>query len=229
VGDDWEARYEGVRRRIVALVDAHPRIVDVRLPACPAWTGRDLLGHLVGVASDLAACDVDGYASEAWTQRQVKTFRQDSVADLLALWDRAARGLRVAPPVASVPAIQLAVGDAIAHEADLLGALTSGLRVPDPDVSVAIQMGVARWRPVLAAASLPPLQIAVPGLRVWWLGRDDGRAVRLEVPGYELFRLLYGRRSRDQVSGLGWSSEPRPYLDAGLPFPFRWADHALED
>ena len=43
------------------------------------------------------------------------------------------------------------------------------------------------------------------------------------------FRALFGRRTRAQVEAFEWSTDPAPWLDAGLPFPFSWADTDLVD
>ena len=46
---------------------------------------------------------------------------------------------------------------------------------------------------------------------------------------HELFRALYGRRSRAQIEAWDWTNDPAPYLDAGLPFPFSQPRVDLED
>ena len=59
--------------------------------------------------------------------------------------------------------------------------------------------------------------------------RDDSRAVSVEAPAYDIFRALYGRRSYEQAAAWRWSGPSAPYIGAGLPFPFRWAESALVD
>ena len=222
-------RYDAVRRRVSSLIEGHQSASDIEVPACPGWTVGDVLRHLVGVARDLADNEVDGYTSESWTERQLVGLAGKSVPDLLSLWDDAARRLPAALPVADVPAVVLALGDAIVHEADLASAIAPARRVPEADVLAAIKTGVSRWRPALAASPAPPLRIAVRGDRDWWLGLDRGDSVTLDVQAYDLFRLLFGRRSRAEVGALGWSSDPTPYLDAGLPYPFKWSEASLDE
>lgn len=55
------------------------------------------------------------------------------------------------------------------------------------------------------------------------------KTITLSVPAYELFRALAGRRHADQVSQWDWSADPQQYIDAGLPYPFRWANSVLDD
>lgn len=229
VEDSWQSRYVSIQRRITELVDREPGVLDRMVPACPEWSGCDVVAHLVGVATALASGEVDAYASDEWTAALLDARRDESITDLLSAWAEAARALADAEPVGGLPAAMYAYGDALVHEADI-GAIAAGCpRVPQADVKVGTKSGIARWRPVLADAGLPPLRINVPTDRDWWLGAPSADAVVLEVDAYELFRLLYGRRSRAQVEAFDWSADPEPYLDAGLSYPFRWADRALVD
>lgn len=221
--------YHDVRRRVSALVLARVHRLDAQVPACPAWSAHQLLAHLVGLAHDLADGNLDGWATARWTAGQVERFGTDDVETLVRSWAGLEPRLADLPPFGSVPAAAFAFGDAVVHEADLLGALEPGAHVPEQPVAMAIAAGVGRWRAVLAATDLPSLHLVVPGLRDWWLGdRADPAAVRVGADRYEVFRALYGRRSRDQVAAWSWSSEPDPYLDAGLAFPFTWAAQALD-
>ncbi|MFL6205910.1 MAG: hypothetical protein ACJ739_11225 [Acidimicrobiales bacterium] len=224
-----EAGYRGVRERIVAVALEHRATLDTMVPACPEWSGRDLISHVAGVADDLVAGNVHGYASAEWAARHVVSLADASVDEVIERWRIAAARLRDAPPVMGTHALELAFGDAVVHEADLAAAIAPARRVPLPDVAVAIQTGIARWRVVLRTAGAPSLRVEVPGLRTWWIGPAVDDPAALEVDAYELFRLLYGRRSRVQVGGLAWSSDPTPYLDAGLSFPFTWSEQALGD
>lgn len=225
---DWLPRYDRVRQRVASLLEVQTAIVDTRVPACPDWTGIDVLRHLVGLADDLVHSRVDGWASPAWTATHVSSLSASPVSELLARWEASSALLHSVGPLLGLPAASFAFGDAVVHEADLGGAASPQQRVPDDDVEIAIRTGIQRWRPVLAAAGAPPLAICVPGLRTWALG--DGPVVTtLAVPEYELFRFLYGRRSAEQVAGLGWSSAADGYLEAGLPYPFKWSDADLVD
>ena len=50
-------RYLAAHARVVALVE--PLDDDLTIPATPGWSLLDLLAHLAGAATDLAAHDVD--------------------------------------------------------------------------------------------------------------------------------------------------------------------------
>jgi hypothetical protein len=68
---DFLVLYRDVVQRASELARQHSDLVDHPLSACPDWTGRQLLAHLMGVAQDLVAGRVDGYASHVWTSAQV--------------------------------------------------------------------------------------------------------------------------------------------------------------
>jgi len=57
------------------------------VPQCPQWTVKDCFAHMVGIPEDVINGQMEGVASEAWTDRQIQRHAQDSVADLLAVWD----------------------------------------------------------------------------------------------------------------------------------------------
>jgi uncharacterized protein (TIGR03083 family) len=229
-GSDQAAAYQDVRLRITDLVVRHSDRLEETVPACPGWTARQLVAHLVGLARDLVDGNVDGWATDRWTAAHVARFASRSGADLVAAWSDLAEGVGAAADFGDVPAVAFAFGDAVVHEADLRAVLEPGSRVPEDSVIVALSAGIARWRSVLSSAALPALRLDVPGARSWWFGdRSDVRAVVVEAPAYEAFRALYGRRSEAQVASWHWSGPSGPYLAAGLPFPFRWADAALVD
>jgi hypothetical protein len=226
----WHRRYGGVRHRIVESIIEQPDLLIAQVPACPDWTGQQLLAHLVGLAVDLSSGNVEGYASEEWAAAQVARGVDQSASDLFATWDAAAADLAATPDVAGVPAAALAFGDAIVHEADLVPARARRLD-HDEDAVLGVKTGVSRWREVLAKEDVPSLQVVVSGHRDWWLRTRNARdaPTELTVTQSELFRLLYGRRSAQQVAKLSWSTDPCLYLDVGLPYPFHWAAEDVVD
>jgi len=57
--------YLAIQGRVRGLLDEGH--ADVAIPACPAWTVRDLIAHLAGLCEDWVVHRLDDYASEAWT------------------------------------------------------------------------------------------------------------------------------------------------------------------
>lgn len=216
--------------RVSELVRSGRASLDEEVPACPGWSARDVVAHLAGLAEDWVAGRLDGYGSDAWAAAQVAQFTDRPPDEVLAAWAAAAdRFAGLGPSPIGGTAAMWAFGDAVVHEADLRPVLAPGTRVPDDAVALGTKAGVARWRGQLTEAGAVPLEIVAPGLRTWRVGDHDAPAPTVTVAPYELFRALYGRRSRAQVEAWEWSVDPARFLDGGLPFPFRWADSDLAD
>lgn len=229
-GDAFLDPYLAVVERVSAIATAAPGRTDVAVPACPGWSARDVVGHLAGLADDWVTARLDGYGSDDWAQAQVDGHAASDLDTVLRAWsDAAGRFASLPPSPIGGTAAMWAFGDAVVHEADLRPVLAPGTRVPDDAVAIGIKTAVARWRAELGAAGVPPLDIVATDLRTWRVGDPDARAARVETTGYELFRALFGRRSRAQVESWAWSADPARYLDVDLPFPFRWAEIDLVD
>ncbi len=228
-----EAYLEAVDR-MIALVRRAPDRIDDPVTACPAWTARQLVGHLTGLAQDWVMGNLNGYGSDEWAAAQVARFDGATVGELLSEWQNAVdRFGDLGPaPMGGTPAMW-AFGDAVVHEADLRPVLAPGTRVPDQAVDLGLKAAISRWRAQLSSATdaVGPLDVVAADKRTWRIGGPEAVAAggSVTTTGYELFRALFGRRSRSQVEGWDWTCDSTPYLDAGLPFPFRWSDIDLRD
>src|SRR4051794_21599611 len=121
------ALYEETRQRVVNLVreaafaDSFAAVAPV--PACPAWRVRDVIAHLSGLATDIAAGNLDGAATDAWTAAQVDARRDLPLDELLAESDDV--GPQLASFLDDFPGrygAQVAA-DINVHEHDIRGAL----------------------------------------------------------------------------------------------------------
>lgn len=188
------------------------------------------MAHLAGLCEDWVDGHLDEYATETWTARQVERFSGATLDEVLDRWDLALESFTTLPPDPVIgPPGRWAFGDAVVHEADIRGTIRSG-RVPTEAVALALKGQISRWRQVVADAGVPTLLVRCPDLRDWWLGEHgDNRAIVVEVPAYEVFRGLAGRRSVEQVRAWAWSDDPSPFLVAGLPYPFTFATEAIVD
>ncbi len=172
---DWAALYRENVAAVTSLAgELAPAQLDSAVPATPAWTVRDLLGHLVGAPADAVAGRMDGAPGPEWTARHVAERRaltvDELVAELRSNVDAVAESTIDNPR----PAI---VWDIAVHHADLHEALDRGA-LPD-----------RLWAPVLAAVA--PMKLGAAG------------GVPEEVDDYELFRALFSRRSRTQMQAWG--------------------------
>ena len=220
--------YLEVRDRIDRLVREVGAEPSVR--TCPGWTVRDVVAHLTGLCEDWVDGRLDGYGSEAWTAAQIARFADASVDEILDRWHIAAARFAALDddPIMGPPG-RWAFGDAVTHEADIRGALHAG-RVPHDAVLLALKGAIARWRQVLADANTPTLLLRATDARSWWLGQpDDPDATSAETTAYDIFRALAGRRSKRQVRAWHWTGTPDPFVNAGVPYPFSWADDDVLD
>lgn len=204
--------------------------LDAELSACPGWTGRDVIAHLAGLAQDWVGGRLDGYGSDEWTSAQVARFEGERLDDVVDAWTTASDrfGDIANSPLGGTPAMW-AFGDAVVHEADLRGTLAPGTQVPPEPMALGLKGAIARWRGELGNAGVEPLNVVATDMRTWRVGDHEAPANTVTTTGYELFRALHGRRSRAQVERWDWSTDPAPYLDVPLPYPFHWATSDVED
>jgi uncharacterized protein (TIGR03083 family) len=227
--DEYLSAYKAIQERLASVVGATDCQREV--PGCPSWQVRDVLAHMAGLCEDWIDQHLDGYASDSWTASQVERFATRSCPEILHAWASALEPFaRVEMMLLGRPPARWAFGDAVIHEADIRGALEAG-RVPDDAVYMGLGGTLSRWaKEVIVPGLLPRVHIRTPDGGEWLVGPEEGEAtVTLNVETYELFRALAGRRHADQVRRWDWSVDPEAYVDAGLPYPFRWADSVLAD
>ena len=154
------------------------------MPATPDWTVADVYRHAAGVSHDTATGRMDGAPGPAWTARHIAERADADIAAMVA--ELAGNTGAIGAAVADNPAPAV-VWDIAVHHTDLHEAL--GLpRLPE-----------RLWRPVLEAAAprlLGSQQVSVTaGEATYGAGGPE-----LEVSPYELFRVLFSRRSRRQIA-----------------------------
>jgi uncharacterized protein (TIGR03083 family) len=225
---EYLSAYRAIYERFARLVTDGSCYVEV--PACPGWRVHDVVAHLFGLCEDWVNHRLDGYASDSWTAVQVERNVDLTCTQIFVSWaDSLVPFASLDEEFFGFPPARWAFGDAVVHEADVRGALDGG-RVPDDALVLALEATMARWhREVLSRAGVPALHVRCES-RDWWLGEpEDPDAVIVEAPLYEVFRSLAGRRTEDQVRAWDWSSDPDPYIRAGLPYPFQWTSIALSE
>lgn len=218
--------YQAAMSRTVALfTDVDPATT---VPATPEWQADQVLAHLVGLAADLVAGNVENYADEAWTAAQVEARRGRGVEELVAEWTDLLAPLigRLGDPGADgwdEFFVQLPVVDLLAHEHDLREAI-GRTGFSDPSVWPTVER---RRRQVLTmrhtGSGLAPLEVRTPDHLIWIIG-DGSPGATVVADHYELWRSLEGRRTRSAARAFDWSVDPEPYLDHWLGPVFRWVD-----
>jgi len=201
--------YQRLRRRLMATVRSlDSDALALTVPATPAWSVRDVVAHVIGIAHDLNAERFDVTDSDEWTARQVRERRDASIDDLEAEWDHEAPRFEEGLRVFGYEVGSHFVGDLLQHVADIHHAV--GLDPIDDDEALAVgldfyldtchQALVAHDRGALGVQATDP-----PRDR-WTLGA--GREVAtLEATRYELFRAIGGRRSQRQLRAMSWTGD----------------------
>ncbi|HEX5616757.1 MAG TPA: maleylpyruvate isomerase family mycothiol-dependent enzyme [Acidimicrobiia bacterium] len=203
---DFAAAYRGVRERVSALVAPIGDDVDHRpVPATPEWTARDVLAHLVGVAADVLAGNLQGAGTDPWTARQVEERRDRSVTEMLAEWEVSAATVEAVMNDFGPPAGQL-VFDAVTHEYDLCGAFGIGADRSSDALAIGFD-----WLCGSRASGTGGALRLVTEAGSHEYGPGDPVAT-VEAERFELFRGATGRRSRAQMVAWRWDPEPHPEL-----------------
>jgi uncharacterized protein (TIGR03083 family) len=205
------ALYREARQRIIELAgQLDKEQLDTTVPACPLWTVRELLAHLVGVSTDVINGDLAGAPGETWTAAHVSAREGRSVDELVAEWERSGPGWDEIARRAEHPSfiVRNPYLDAGTHEADLRGAL--GLTRPPADVALAITDSVLP-RVAEDFDDLGGYTVITPD-REYRLGSGDAQAA-VRVDTYELSRAVFGRRSRAQIEAWDWTGSPGRFAD----------------
>jgi uncharacterized protein (TIGR03083 family) len=137
-GTDITRAYQELRERLVVLLENGDPVGELRVPACPEWSVRELMAHVVGVQEDILAGRLDGAGSNAWTHAQVERHANDSIEDLArALVDLAPAFDPVLPhfPVAAGGQFLM---DVVTHEHDLRDALGQPGAQDSPAVTIGL-------------------------------------------------------------------------------------------
>ncbi len=176
----------------------------VPVPACPDWTVRELLAHVIGLDADVLADAEDDDHNAVWTQAQVDARAGRSVAELLAEWRpmtgpmqawMAERGTRP-------------MGDVVIHEQDLRGALGAPGARDTPGLAVLRERFAGRVVGAVQAAGLAPVAL-VGGS--WRTGPEDAQVV-VSASDFDLARAVLSRRSAAQLRSWTTRGDVDPYL-----------------
>jgi uncharacterized protein (TIGR03083 family) len=206
---DEIAEWTRAQERVIELVaDLPPDRAELYVPACPDWTVRDLLSHMVGLGADVVAGDEPDDHNEAWTSKQVANRQGRDVAALVAEWQDLTRPIQDWMRARNTRPL----GDVIIHEQDLRGAL----RVPGGRDSGGVAAIRDRFTGRFSAAlgARPP--IALQGQSWSWCSAGDpaDATVVVRADEFDLARALVTRRSAAQIRSWTVRGDVDPYLDA---------------
>ena len=174
------------------------------VPHCPQWTVKDCLAHMIGVPEDVINGQMEGVASEAWTNRQVQRHAEDSVSDLLSIWETNAPVFARILPNIPQPVISQFMFDQTTHEHDIRRAVSK----PGARDTLAVAVAEGFIRNSLAQQSDPAI----------------AQLANHKLTGFEYLRSLSGRRSRAQISKNGFDIETVEAFIRTMPFDIPESD-----
>ncbi|MCV7235236.1 maleylpyruvate isomerase N-terminal domain-containing protein [Mycobacterium branderi] len=187
------------------------------MPACPAWTIRQTVAHLAGIAQDIVSSNMEGKAGDSWTQAQVDRLAGHSIDELLDLWGRIIDDVSTTLALGSEGSACQLVFDAISHEHDIRGALSEpGSRTGDLVFEVALGFLTTMGDQFIRHARMPAFRLTTPTLGSVQLG-DPHTAqgqIALSISDFEALRAFGGRRSLRQLLALPWQGDPTELLPA---------------
>jgi len=206
--NELRTSYEASQRRI----DSMTRTLDTEslatfVPCCPAWTVKDVVGHLTGLLEDRRAgrMPTDGFSD--WTGAQVLRHRDEPVAEVLDEW----RDLPV--DVSDAPPSLLALAfDVVTHEFDIAQALGVEGDTTTDSVRVGARRAAERMAAMLTSGDAPGVVVTTEDGDQ--LIEGTASPIALHTTSFELMRLVTGRMSRAQATSLAWDGDASLVLDA---------------
>ncbi|WP_299569793.1 maleylpyruvate isomerase family mycothiol-dependent enzyme [uncultured Williamsia sp.] len=204
---DAVTEWTAAQQRVIGLVGAATSAaVESRVPACPDWTVRDLLSHMVGIGVDVVAGNEPDDHGAEWTAAQVDARRDRDVSELIAEW----RGLTDAMVAHLRTVGDRPINDIVIHEQDLRGALRIRGATDTPAALHVRDRFAGRLGD--RVAGLPTL--ALRGTSWNWRSAEGEATVVVAASDADLARALVSRRSAAQLRAWTVVGDVGPYLDA---------------
>ncbi len=204
---------------------------ETMVPATPAWSSADVVRHLVGISQDMTNGVFDGFASDEWTDAQVRARADLSLDEVIGEWrstiDEVADSFdsietldvpdmiesafgRI--PSSVIPA--MTVSDLLHHELDLRNAYGDDSSRDLLEVHFTAAGHARTLRGLFAARGLPTLRIeSTDSGQGWNIGKDEPVAT-VSATSFELLRGIGGRRTRDETLAWDWDRDAEVFVDS---------------
>lgn len=176
---------------------------QTRVPTCPRWSVSDVIAHLTGVCADILAGNIEGVATDPWTDAQVTARKGRSMGELLDEWSELAPRVEAFADQFPGASGSQWVADLTAHEHDIRTAVgrpgARDSRQIDVGLGFLVEGGLAAG---IIDGNLDTINVRA-GTQEWVAGDGEPKG-SLEATPFELFRSLTGRRSARQLRTLDW-------------------------
>ncbi|MGB3442432.1 MAG: maleylpyruvate isomerase family mycothiol-dependent enzyme [Actinophytocola sp.] len=204
--------YRQVRSNVTQLLTQARPVDDPVVPACPEWTLRGLVTHLVGVAA-MAIGRMSG-----WPSVQPSSSADMDIPELLAAWERLGKEADLLLADAGGRRGSILVMDAFTHELDIRYAIGAELPHSHPAFASAFEVLANGFAAAVSDNDLPALCLST-GSTQWTVGHGEPSAT-VVASRYDLYRSLAGRRSHAQITELEWTRDSHRWLPAFTWGPF---------
>lgn len=200
--EEWAAS----QQRVIELVEsASADELERTVPACPDWTVRQLLSHMIGLDVDVLAGNEPDDHNEQWTAAQVDARADHDAATLIDEWRATTEPLqRWMAENNPRP-----MGDCVIHEQDLRGALERPGARDTPAQRMLFERMAGMVFDRIGAKELEPLRLQGDSYDFG----PEGADVVVQGSDFELTRLVLSRRSADQLRTMTVQGDVEPYLD----------------
>lgn len=186
--EDVVNAYAELRDRMIEMLRNLPdNSAAITVPHCPDWTVQETVSHMVGVPEAIMLGDMEGIASDAWTQRQVERHRGESLKDLADTWEAQGEQFLALLRMIPQPSLSQLVFDVSAHEHDVRHAVGQ----PGGRDSASVAVGIGFIKHVVDSRD----DIDVSTMNEW------------SASYFDVFRSLGGRRSVEQITSIGLDVE----------------------
>ena len=202
------------------LHDSGVEIGSRPVPACPAWTVRDLLSHVTGIASEISSGNPPSGDSDAWVDAIVEARRDRTPAQLLDEWSVSGPKFESLAAGTKRLAVPLSY-DTVVHEHDLRHAVDRPGARDSSGVVTSMHVGVWLMTNDLKRNEFGSVSFRAGGLD-WLAGEGDLRlsldldSSPFRFPVWELLRLTGSRRSKNQMAVYSWSGDVESALGSLL-------------
>jgi hypothetical protein len=212
--------YRQVRENVTELLGAVDPAGDLAVPACPEWTLRALVSHLVGVAATAIG------RLSGWPAAPRASSVDMGLPELLTVWKELGAEADLLLADLGDRSGNILVMDAFTHELDIRYAIGAGLPDEHPAFPVAFEVLASGFACAVDDHQLPALRLST-GTTQWTVGTGEPVAT-VTANRYDIYRSLAGRRSHPQITALDWDRDSHRWLPAFTWGPFTPPVSAVE-
>jgi uncharacterized protein (TIGR03083 family) len=212
--------YRQVRENVTELLGAEDPAGDITVPACPEWTLRALVSHLVGVAATAIG------RLSGWPSAPRVSSVDMGLPELLTVWKELGAEADLLLADLGEPSGNILVMDAFTHELDIRYAIGASLPDEHPAFPRAFEVLASGFACAVDDHQLPALRLST-GTTQWTVGTGEPVAT-VTADRYDIYRSLAGRRSHRQITALDWDRDSHRWLPAFTWGPFTPPVSAVE-